>query len=68
MYVVLIAVVLITISFLCLLFWAFKTAFMRSDIKIASFDFGPLAKYKSIFEEGFKYFDTKKSERIYQSL
>lgn len=65
MYIILIAVFLLIILFLCLLFWAFKTAFMRSEIKIASFDFGPLAKYKSIFEESFKYFDTQKSERIY---
>jgi len=47
------------------LYWAFKTAFMRSDIRLISFEAGPLAKYKDIFENNFKYLDRLSNERVY---
>lgn len=47
------------------LYWAFKTAFMRSDIRLVSFETGPLAEYKGIFDKGLKYIDGLSSERLY---
>ncbi len=47
------------------LYWAFKTAFMRSDIRLISFETGPLAEYRSIFDKGLKYIDSLDSERVY---
>ncbi len=46
-------------------YWAFKTAFMRSDIRLISFESGPLAKYKDVFKENLEYLDSLKSERVY---
>lgn len=47
------------------LIWAFKTAFMRSDIRLISTETGPLAKYKDVFKESFDFLDSLKSERVY---
>ncbi len=47
------------------LYWAFKTAFMRSDIRLISFESGPLAKYKDLFKENLEYLDSLQSERVY---
>ena len=47
------------------LYWAFKTAFMRSDIRLISFESGPLAKYKTIFKDSLEYLDSLSSERVY---
>ncbi len=47
------------------LYWAFKTAFMRSDIRLISFETGPLSEYKELFDRSLKYLDTLKSERVY---
>ncbi len=59
-------VLAILIILVCLaLYWAFKTAFMRSDIRLVSFETGPLAEYKSVFDKGIKYIDNLKCEREY---
>ncbi len=47
------------------LIWAFKTAFVRNDIRLMDVDSGPLAKYKETFDEGFKYLDSIKGKRVY---
>ena len=47
------------------LLWAFKTAFVRNDIRIMDIDSGPLSEYRAAFEAGFNYIDSIKSERIY---
>lgn len=47
------------------LYWAFKTAFMRSDIRLVSFETGPLAEYKGIFDKSLKYIDKLPCERVY---
>ena len=52
-------------SIIALLCWAFKTAFMRSDIRLISFESGPLAKYKDVFKVSIEYLDSLKSERVY---
>ncbi len=39
------------------LYWAFKTAFMRSDIRLVSFESGPLAEYKSVFDKSLNYIE-----------
>lgn len=57
------AVVVIVITLA--LYWAFKTAFMRSDIRLVSFETGPLAEYKSVFDKGLKYIDKLNCERVY---
>lgn len=45
--------------------WAFKKAFVRNDIRLFDVNSGPLAEYKEVFEENFKYLDTLKDERVY---
>ena len=64
--------ILIGIAFLILiiliaagLYWAFKTTFMRSDVRLISFETGPLSEYKEFFDNGIKYLDTIQSERVY---
>lgn len=47
------------------LFWAFKTAFMRNDIRLISFETGPLSEYKDVFDRSLKHLDTLESERVY---
>lgn len=47
------------------LYWAFKTTFMRSDIRLISFETGPLSEYKEVFDRGLEYLDTLDSERVY---
>lgn len=47
------------------LYWAFKTAFMRSNIRLVSFESGPLAEYKEIFDKSLTYINNLESERIY---
>lgn len=61
-WIILIILVLLIIA---ALYWAFKTAFMRSDIRLISFESGPLAKYKEVFKESLEYLDGLKSERVY---
>ena len=60
----LILILLLLLAFL-VIFWAFKTAFMRNDKRLVSFETGPLAEYKDVFESSAKYLDSLKSERIY---
>lgn len=62
---VIIILVLLLVLIIAALFWAFKMAFMRSDIRLISFESGPLAKYKDIFKESLEYLDSLKSERVY---
>ena len=52
-------------SIIALLCWAFKTAFMRSDIRLISFESGPLAKYKDVFKVSLEYLYGLQSERVY---
>ena len=47
------------------LFWAFKTAFIRNDKRLISFESGPLAEYKDVFDSSLEYLDTLNSERVY---
>lgn len=56
---------LFVITIVLSLYWAFKTAFMRSNIRLISFETGPLSKYKSFFDNGLKYIDGLASDRIY---
>ncbi len=60
---VILAVLIILIGIA--LYWAFKTAFMRSDIRLISFETGPLAEYRSVFDKSLKYIDRLESERLY---
>lgn len=60
--------IIITILLLLIiagLIWAFKTAFVRNDIRLMDVDLGPLAKYKETFDEGYKYLDSIKGKRVY---
>lgn len=50
---------------LCVLFWAFKTAFMRSDVRLTDVNAEPLVRYKDVFDKSLKYIDTLDCERIY---
>lgn len=65
MTLILIIIVLLIMLVFMALYWAFKTAFMRNDIRLTSFETAPLAEYKDIFESSFKFLDSLKSERIY---
>ena len=56
---------LIIVLIIAALIWAFKTAFMRSDVRLISFEAGPLAKYKDVFKESLEYLDGLESERLY---
>jgi len=47
------------------LYWAFKTAFMRSDVRLVSFETGPLAEYKSVFDKSLEYIEKLPCERLY---
>lgn len=62
---VVIILVLLIFLIIAVLLWAFKTAFMRSDIRLISFESGPLAKYKDVFAKSLEYLDGLKSERVY---
>lgn len=62
---VIIILVLLLVLIIAALFWAFKMAFMRSDIRLISFESGPLAKYKEVFAKSLEYLDGLKSERVY---
>ena len=62
---VVIILVLMIFLIIAALLWAFKTAFMRSDIRLISFESGPLAKYKDVFAKSLEYLDGLKSERVY---
>ncbi len=57
--------ILLFVLVLGALYWAFKTAFMRSDIRLISFESGPLAKYKNVFKESLEYIDSLQNQRIY---
>ncbi len=60
-----IILIVLVILIVLALFWAFKTAFMRSDVRLISFESGPLAKYRDVFRENLEYIDGLQSERIY---
>lgn len=60
-----IVLILIIVLIIAALIWAFKTAFMRSDVRLISFEAGPLAKYKDVFAKSLEYLDGLKSERVY---
>lgn len=62
---ILIILILLFVLIVATLFWAFKTAFMRSDIRLISFEVGPLAKYKDVFKESFEYLDSLQNDRVY---
>lgn len=57
--------ILLTLLIVSAIFWAFKTAFMRNDKRLISFETGPLAEYKGVFDSSIKYLDSLKSERVY---
>ena len=62
--------VITVITFLLLLIiagliWAFKTAFVRNDIRLFDIDNAPLNEYKNLFEDGFKYIDNLVKKRVY---
>ena len=61
----LIAVTIFLALILTILFWAFKTAFMRSDERLIDVNKGPLAEYKDVFAESIKYVEGLSSERVY---
>lgn len=60
---VILAVLIVLIALA--LYWAFKTAFMRSDIRLISFETGPLAQYRGLFDKGLRFIDGLECERIY---
>lgn len=62
---IVIILVLLILLIIAALLWAFKIAFMRSDIRLISFESGPLAKYKDVFAKSLEYLDSLKSERLY---
>ncbi len=62
---IVIILVLLILLIIAALLWAFKIAFMRSDIRLISFESGPLAKYKDVFAKSLEYLDGLKSERLY---
>lgn len=47
------------------LIWAFKTAFMRNDVRLTDVDKEPLVRYKHIFDESLKYLDKLSCQRMY---
>lgn len=47
------------------LIWAFKTAFVRNDIRLFNIEEGPLSEYKEVFADAFKYIDSLKGKRVY---
>ena len=60
-----IILIILLVFIAIVLYWAFKTAFMRSDVRLISFESGPLAKYKEVFDISLKYLDSLHSERVY---
>lgn len=60
-----IVLIILVIIIVAALFWAFKTAFMRSDVRLISFESGPLAKYKNVFKESLEFLDKLQSDRVY---
>ncbi len=65
MTLILILVIIVLILFALGLFWAFKTAFMRSDIRLTDVNSGPLAEYKHVFEKSLEYIDALPSQRFF---
>ncbi len=57
--------VILLLCIIAALVWAFKLAFMRSDVRLTSVDSGPLAEYKDVFNKSLEYLDGLKSERVY---
>ncbi len=47
------------------LMWGFKTAFVRSNVRLIDLDSDSLARYKEQFEIGFKYIDSYESKRVF---
>lgn len=62
---ILIVCIIFLIIILMALYWAFKTAFMRSDIRLVSFETGPLSEYKDIFDKSLTYINNIESKRVY---
>lgn len=60
-----IVLIILVVLIIAALIWAFKTAFMRSDVRLVSFESGPLAQYKNVFKESLEFIDGLKSERVY---
>lgn len=61
-----IVILFIILISICLgLIWAFKTAFVRNDIRLFDIDTEPLSNYKDVFEESFRFIDNLNSERVY---
>lgn len=64
LWIALILALLLIITLLAL-YWAFKTAFMRSNVRLVSFESGPLAEYKSIFDKSLNYIDKLPCEKVF---
>ncbi len=60
-----IVLIILIVMIALALYWAFKTAFMRSDVRLVSFETGPLAEYKGIFDKSLRYIDKLPNERVY---
>ena len=59
-------VVFIFIAIILLaLYWAFKTAFMRNNMRLVSFETGPLAEYKSVFDNSLNYINKLACEKVF---
>ncbi len=56
---------LLLIVIIGILLWAFKTAFMRSDVRLTDVNAEPLVHYKDIFDRSLEYIDKLECERIY---
>lgn len=63
--VILSILLVVSIAFIILMCWAFKTAFKRNDVRIVDINSGPIAEYKSVFEEGLKYIEQLPCEKLY---
>lgn len=53
------------LAFIVLLCWAFKTAFVRNDVRIVDINTGQISEYKSVFDDGLKYIETLICENVY---
>lgn len=65
MFWVWIILALISVLIIGFLYWAFKIAFVRNDIRLTSLESGPISKYKAVFETSFKYIEGLKFDKVY---
>lgn len=65
MTLIIVALAVLLILVILGLVWAFKTAFMRSDVRLTDVNKEPLLSYKHIFDESLSYIDTLQNERRY---